>query len=70
MNDVYMVIGIRWTKKNDRWKLHKQIHCVSEDRMTALEIAKYLNNTQTRYEYTVDPISNYESLSEYMYFEV
>ena len=70
MNDVYMVIGVRWTNKNGYWKVRKRVHCVSADRMVALDIATYLNNTQTRYEYRVDVIPNYNSMDEYLYFEV
>jgi hypothetical protein len=70
MNDVYAVIGVRWTEKDGRWKLRKKTECVSEDRMTALQIAEYLNNTQTRYEFSVDAIPNYDSMNDFLYYEV
>ena len=70
MNDVYMVVGVRWTNNNGHWKVHKRVHCVSADRIVALDIATYLNNTQTRYEYKVNAIPNYSSIDEYLYFEV
>ena len=70
MKDFYAVIGVRWVKRNGRWRVRKQFHCVSKDRISALEIADYLNNTQTKHVYSVEPISSYDSLSEYLYFEV
>ena len=71
MNDAYIVIGVRWIKtKNGYRKVRKRVHCVSADRMVALDIATYLNNTQTRYEYRAYLISNYDSINEYLYFEV
>ena len=70
MNDVYAVIGFRWTQKDGRWRLRKHFHCVGSDKLAAFEIAQYLNNTQTKYEYKVDVIPQYASLDEYIYYEV
>lgn len=69
MSDIYVVIGVRWSEKSGHWKLRKKIECVSKDRMVALQIAQHLNNTQTRYEFSVDVIPDYDSMSDYMYFE-
>lgn len=70
MNDIYAVIGVQWVKRNGFWRVRKQFHCVSGDRVSALEIVDYLNNTQTKYIYSVELIPSYDSLSEYLYFEV
>lgn len=69
MEEFYAVIGIRWAERHGKWKRYKQIKCICEDSGIARDIASYLNNTQTRYEYVVTLIPNYTSLEEYIYFE-
>lgn len=69
MGYLYSVVGInRHYDKNGRFRRHKRVDIITEDRIVAEQIRDYLNSTQDKWEYHVSDIELYHSLSGFRFY--